>query len=88
MCFQAKFKIKTGLSWWLGAKDPLASAGDMGSISDLGRSHMLQRNWTCAPQLLGLYSRALELKLLRPHTLLEPIPYSKRSHSNKKPMYN
>lgn len=72
----------------LEVKNPPASPGDMGSISDLGRSHMLQRNWTCAPQLLSLYSRALELKLLKLHTLLERIPYSKRSHSDKKPMYN
>ena len=26
------------------AKNPLARAGDMGSVSDLGRSHMLRSN--------------------------------------------
>ena len=34
-----------------------ASAGDRGSIPDLGRSHMLQNNKACVPQLLCLCSR-------------------------------
>ena len=31
-----------------------ANAGDMGSSPGLGRSHMLQSNWACEPQLLSL----------------------------------
>ena len=43
------------------------NAGDMGSIPDLGRSHMLWGNKAQAPQLLGLCSRAWEPQLLSPH---------------------
>ena len=32
------------LPWWLSSKDPAANAGDMGSIPDPGRLHMLQSN--------------------------------------------
>ena len=42
-------------------KNPPASAGDTGSISGLGGSHMPQRNEASAPQLLSIYSRAQEL---------------------------
>ena len=49
------------------------NAGDTGSISDPGRSHMLQSNYARAPQLLSLCSRAwgpqlltLVLQLLKP----------------------
>ena len=47
-------------------KNPPANAGDMGLIPGLGRSHMLQSNWTHAPQLLSLRSRAHEPQLLSP----------------------
>ena len=30
-------------------KNPPANAGDMGAISDLGRSHVLQSSKACAP---------------------------------------
>ena len=50
-------------------KNPPASAGDMGSILDPGRSHMLQSNQAGVPQLLSLYT-------------LEPVP-CKRSRCNK-----
>ena len=43
-----------------------ASAGDMGSSPDLGRSHMLLRHEAYAPQLLSLFSSAWELQLLSP----------------------
>ena len=33
-----------GFPWWLSGKEPPASAGDMGSILDPGRSHMPQSN--------------------------------------------
>ena len=36
-----------------------ANSGDAGSVPDLGRSHMLQSNYTHAP-LLNLCSRAQE----------------------------
>ena len=42
-----------------------ASAGDMGSIPDLGGFHMSQSNETRAPQLLSLRSRTREPQLLR-----------------------
>ena len=42
-----------------------ANAEDTGSTPDLGRSHMPRSNESCMPQLLGLCSRAQELKLLR-----------------------
>ena len=32
-----------------------ANAGDMGLSPGLGRSHMLQSNWTCEPKLLSLH---------------------------------
>ena len=34
------FKNSSGIPWWLSVKNPPADAGDMGSIPDLGRSHM------------------------------------------------
>ena len=39
-------------------KNPLASAGDMGSIPCLGGFHVPWGNWARAPQLLSLHSRA------------------------------
>ena len=43
-----------------------ASAGDTGSVPDLGRSRMPGSNYALAPQLLSLCSRAYELQLLKP----------------------
>ena len=43
-----------------------ASAGDIGSIPDPGRSHMPRGSSACEPQLLGLCSRAWEPQLLKP----------------------
>ena len=43
-----------------------ANAGDMGLISGLGRSHMPQRKWVHAPQLLSLCSGAWKPQLLDP----------------------
>ena len=43
-----------------------ASAGDMGSIPDPGRSHIPQSNVARVPQLLSLCSRAQEPQLLKP----------------------
>ena len=42
------------------------NAGDTGSVSAPGKSHMPRRNWARAPQLLSLCSRACELQLLKP----------------------
>ena len=55
-----------------------ANAGDMGSIPDPGRSHMLQSNQARAPQLLSLFSRAHALQLeIGPHLpQLEKSPHS------------
>ena len=45
-------------------KDLADTAGDMGSIPGLGRSHMPQSNEARAPQPLSLCSRARDLQLL------------------------
>ena len=55
-----------GLPWWLSGKESPANAGDMGLISDPGRSHVLWSNQAHVPQLLSLCSRAWELRLLSP----------------------
>ena len=60
-------------------KNPAANAGTMGLIPDLGRSHMARSNEACVLQLLGLSSRARELRQLK-HMLC-----SERSHCNESP---
>ena len=62
-----------------------ASAGNMGSIPALGRSHMPVSSWTRVPRLLSLCSRAQELQVLRP-ACLEPVLRNKRSHCNEEPV--
>ena len=47
-------------------ENPPANAEDTGSSPGLGRSHMPQSNWVCAPQLLSLCSRARAPQLLSP----------------------
>ena len=47
-------------------KNPPANSGDTSLTPDPRRSHMLKSNEACAPQLLSLYSRALEPRLLKP----------------------
>ena len=49
-------------------------AGDMGSISGPGRSHMPQGSETCVPQLLSLCA-------------LEPVFQNRRSQHNEKPVH-
>ena len=65
-------------------KNPPANSGDTGSSPGPGRSHMPWSSKACAPQLLGLRSRAQESQLLKP-THLEPVLCNKRSHRNEKP---
>ena len=60
-------------------KNPPASAGDRGSMSDLGRS-----NKALASQLLSLCSRVREPRLLS-LSALEPTLSNKRSHGREKP---
>ena len=67
-------------------KNPPANAGDTGSSSDPGRSHMPRSNSACAPQLLSLCSRARKPQLLKP-VHLEPVLRNKRSHRNEKPAH-
>jgi len=43
-----------------------AKAGDTGSISGLGRSHVLQGNEACGPQLPSLCSRAHAVQKEKP----------------------
>ena len=45
-------------------KNALTSAGDLGSIPGLGRSHLPQSNQAHAHQLLGPHARAYEPQLL------------------------
>ena len=63
-----------------------ANAGDVGSIPDPGRSHMLQSNKAHGPQLFSLCSRAREPQLLK-CPCLEPVLHNKRSHRNEKPVH-
>ena len=58
-----------------------ASAGDMGFIPHLGRSHALQSNKARAPQLLSLRSRAWEQQPLSPLAL--ELLLHKRSHRDE-----
>ena len=83
-------RIKLVMSGFLGGvvvENPPANAGDMGSSSGLGRSHMPWRNWACAPQLLSLRSTAREPQLRMP-ACLEPMLRNKRSHCNEKPTHH
>ena len=65
-------------------KNPLANAGDMGSIPGIGRSHMQQGNYACTPQLLSSCSRACASQRLS-LPALEPVLCNKRSRCNEKP---
>ena len=62
------------------------NVGDTDSIPGSGRSHMSGSNWALAPQLLSLFSRALELQYWALHAP-EPRLHNKGSHHNEKPMY-
>ena len=68
-------------------KNPPANAGDMGSISGSGRSHMLRSNETRAPQLLNLHSRACEPQLLSQHatTIEAHVPRARAPQQEKPP---
>ena len=48
-------------------QNPPCNAGDIGSISGLGRSHTLQDNWAPASQLLNLHS-SLQATTTEVHT--------------------
>ena len=61
-------------------KNPAANAGDMGSSFGPGRSHMLRSKEACAPQLLGLRSRACEPQLLSPYASTTEA-HAPRSHA-------
>ena len=63
-------------------KNPPASAGDTGSVPDLGRSHMLWKSRV--PQLLSLWSRAWELQLLTPDAATIEAPGPKNPCSAKR----
>ena len=53
-----------------------ANVGDTGSIPGLERSHMLWRNWVCAPQTH---------RLPKP-VALDPVLHKEHSHWDEKPM--
>ena len=65
-------------------ENPPANAGDTGSSSGLGRSHMLRSNWALEPQLLSLHIRSLcsttrEAAIVRgPCTVMKSGPCSPR----------
>ena len=66
LCHLCKLKPHGGFPGGSVVKNLPADAGDVGSIPDLGRSHMLQSNRAPVPQLLSLCSRAWGLQLLSP----------------------
>ena len=86
-----KIAVKLGFPGSSVVKNPPASAGDMGSIPGLGRSHVLQSNEAHAPQLFSLPTKAQETQLLSPHiTTTEAVHHracNKRSHLNEKPRH-
>ena len=67
-------------------KNTSANAGGRCSTPGLGRSRMPWSNYTHAPQLLILHSRAHTPQLLKP-VGLEPVHCNKRSCRNKKPTH-
>ena len=84
-------------------KNPPANAGDTGSIPDPGRSHKPQGNWSQAPRLLSLCSRAQEPRLRSPRATItdahsqqqekllqseaRALQLEKSPHSNKDPQH-
>ena len=64
-----------------------ASAGDIGSIPGLGRSHMLQGSWGCVPQLLSWHAASTEACLPRARALQQEKPpfatTTERPHSTE-----
>ena len=70
-------------------KHPPANAGDMGLISDSGRSHMLWSNKSHKPQLLSWCSRAWEPQPLSPctTTIGSPCPRAHAQQQEKLPQW-
>ena len=64
-------------------KNPPATAGDTGSISDPGRSHIPRSNKARGRQLLSLCSRAREPQLLSPRACAAEACVLKRHHREK-----
>ena len=59
--------LTLGVSWWLSGKEYTCQyAEDTDLILDSGGSHMLWSNLAYVPQLLSLWSRTGELRLLSP----------------------
>ena len=86
-CLQFSVSKMKGREGFLGGsvlKRLPVHAGDMGSVPDLGRSHMLWGNEACVPQLLSLCSRASELQLLKP-TGLEPMLHKREATTVRSP---
>ena len=76
-----KIAVKLGFPGSSVVQNPPASAGDMGSIPGLGRSHV---PWSIVAHvpLLSLCSRTQKSQLLKPHAL-ELVLSNKRSHPHK-----
>ena len=68
-------------------KNPPASAGDVGLIPDLGRSHKPWSNRARAPQPLSLRSSAWNRSYWSPRAP-EPVLCTKRSHRSEKPKHH
>ena len=78
-------RLHTGIKGFPGGsvvKNLPTNAGDAGSISDPGRSHMLQSNQAHAPQLLSLCT-GLVLCSKRNHCEEEPRHYSQSSPAHQ-----
>ena len=69
-------------------KNPPTNASNMSSISDPGGSHMPQRNYAQASQLLSLSTGAAAMKSTCCLCTLEPMLCNKRSHCNETLAHN
>ena len=68
-------------------KNPPASAGDTGSSSGPGRSHMPRSNYARAPQLVSLRSRAHKPQMMSPRaTATEARAPRARALQQEKPL--
>ena len=70
-------------------KNLAANAGDTGSSPGPGRSHMLQSNKACVPQLLSLRSRVCKPQLLSPcaTTAEAHVPRARAPQQEKPPQW-
>ena len=76
-----------GLPWWLSGKESTCQSRRQGFSSWSRKIPRATWQLSLWPQLLGLSSRAWETQLLK-SVCLDPVPRSKRSHGNEKPVHH